>query len=372
MATGKTIICALLAGMIVFSSAYALERPDIEFKVFQFPPDMIPTIDGDPSDWDMVPESYANGMTDMIDNVYDCPVDLKDKDCTVKVGWVKGMNQLYFLYESYDDFWRISEKDLINDIFEISIDADLSGETLIKEFHPDVKELGADNLHYTMHGVHAQNYHVFTPPGEKDWAMVWGCAQWLKRLPYANSACKTYFEGNSGRLVLECWITPYDYASPEGPDKSIQSELKEDTIIGLTWGVSDYDSILIAGRPFGNNYDGQFNLSHTRLWFATGSNACAFRLMPLDEPYRPAIKAFAEFEIIDMANRVVAFKDRSEGDITKWTWDFGNGIVSHERNPVHTFDSPGGKTVVLEVEGPAGRSQFPFVYQEIFLVPANE
>ncbi len=363
----KTIISSIVAVLLFCSSAFALERPGIEFKVFQFPPDMIPTIDGDPSDWDIVPESYAIHMTDMVDNVYDCPVDLADKDCTVRVGWVNGMNQLYFLYESYDDYWRISDDDLINDIFEISVDADLSGEALIKAFHPEAEELGRDNLHYTMHGVHAQNYHIFTPPGKKDWAMVWGCAGWLKRLPYANSACKTYFEGNSGRLVLECWITPYDYASPDGPETSKVSELKENSIIGLTWGVSDYDSILIAGRPMGNNYDGQFNLSHTRLWFATGADACAFRLMPLEDRFLPEIKAFASFEILDMDRRVVAFKDLSIGDITSWTWDFGGGEVSHEQHPVHTFDTTGLKPVTLTIEGPAGESMFPFVYEEIFL-----
>jgi len=68
-----------------------------------------------------------------------------------------------------------------------------------------------------------------------------------------------------------------------------------------------------------------------------------------------------------MEQRIVAFTDLSVGEITSWTWDFGNGAISHEQFPVHTFDSPGRKTVTLTVEGPAGRSQFPFVYEEIFL-----
>ena len=35
--------------------------------------------------------------------------------------------------------------------------------------------------HWSTHGVHAQNYHIFTPPGDKDWAMAWGCAQYIKQ-----------------------------------------------------------------------------------------------------------------------------------------------------------------------------------------------
>ena len=34
--------------------AYALVRQDKEFKVFQFPSDMIPRIDGNPADWNEV------------------------------------------------------------------------------------------------------------------------------------------------------------------------------------------------------------------------------------------------------------------------------------------------------------------------------
>ncbi len=49
--------------MLVFSAAAAaLERPGVEFKIFQFPADKIPRIDGKTDDWDIVPESYAIGI----------------------------------------------------------------------------------------------------------------------------------------------------------------------------------------------------------------------------------------------------------------------------------------------------------------------
>ena len=46
----------------------------------------------------------------------------------------------------------------------------------------------------------------------------------------------------------------------------------------------------------------------------------------------------------------------STGDITTWTWDFGDGAFSHEANPTHTFTDTGTYTVTLKVEGPAGVS----------------
>ena len=52
--------------------------------------------------------------------------DPKTLDVRVRVGWVKGLNRLYFLYEAYDNYWDFSRADLHNDIFELVIDGDLS------------------------------------------------------------------------------------------------------------------------------------------------------------------------------------------------------------------------------------------------------
>ena len=59
--------------------------------------------------------------------MHDSPIDTTDLDVTVHVGWVKGLNRLYFLYEAYDDYWDFSNRDLHNDILEIVVDGDLSG-----------------------------------------------------------------------------------------------------------------------------------------------------------------------------------------------------------------------------------------------------
>ena len=381
----KILILVILLVVSAFSQAHALERPDVEFKIFQFPANMIPRIDGDPSDWDIVPDKYGIGMDELRDFVNDFKVDKSDVDLNVTVGWVKGMNQLYFLVEAYDDYWNFDNPTLLNDHIEIIVDTDLSGGPIIKSHQlfllkkslkqAEIESLGLENLHFTMHGVHAQNYHVFIPPGGgKNWAFVWGCANWAKELPWSNSACSYDFKhGESGKAVLEFWITPFDYAPYKGPDNAVISKLEENKIIGLTWGRSDYDNSWDPeGKDPGNVnlnslYDGQYNLSHKLYWFASGTDLCAFRLMPLEERFLPKIKAFADFKIIDMEKRVVAFKDMSIGEITSWTWDFGGGKISHEQNPIHTFDTSGGKLVILKVEGPEGKSQFPFVYEEIFL-----
>ena len=59
------------------------------------------------------------------------------------------------------------------------------------------------------------------------------------------------------------------------------------------------------------------------------------------------------------AGSEVIFTDTSEdpdGDIIMWKWDFGDGFISHERNPVHAYAEEGTYTVVLKVTDSEGNS----------------
>ncbi|MSR63650.1 MAG: PKD domain-containing protein, partial [Planctomycetes bacterium] len=50
----------------------------------------------------------------------------------------------------------------------------------------------------------------------------------------------------------------------------------------------------------------------------------------------------------------VAFDDLSEGEVTSWSWDFGDGQSSSSFAPVHLYDACGSYTVALTVSGPNG------------------
>ena len=62
----KQIFIVILISLVA-PLTYSLERPGVEFKIFQFPADAIPRIDGNPEDWDMVPNSYAIGTDELRD-----------------------------------------------------------------------------------------------------------------------------------------------------------------------------------------------------------------------------------------------------------------------------------------------------------------
>lgn len=327
------------------------------FKIFQFPADQIPRIDGNTDDWKMVPDSFAVGMNELTDdNKFHDKPDLKDMDVKVKVGWVKGENKLYFLYEAYDNYWDFSLPDLHNDIFEVVVDADRSGGTFIDELHPN-KDMPKWDAYFSYHGVHAQNYHIFTPAVNKDWCMVWGSQPWIKKLPYANAAYKYNFKpGESGKLVLEFFITPFDYAGSEGPVRAVESNLYENKIISLCWAVLDYDDVNDKSKQ------SFWNLSSQHKMYGNADFMLPFKLMPLDDRFKKPIEAAWSFKVVDMNRRVVAFIDESHGKVNTWHWDFGDGTTSTEQYPYHQYKDAGKYVVILDIEGPAGKSRLSKVW----------
>ncbi|HEY0862644.1 MAG TPA: PKD domain-containing protein [Lacunisphaera sp.] len=349
--------------LLLAPAAQALEKPDVTYQVFQFPADKIPRIDGDTADWAMVPESYVIGK-DQLTNDVKTPPAAGDKSLAVrvKVGWVKGLNRLYFLYEAEDDFWDFAEPGLRNDTFELMVDGDASGGTFVgrdNNRYWTAENIGAlaapearlsdSELKWAVHGVHAQNYHIMTPAVDKDWTMAWGAATWTKELPWANAAQAFNFKhGEGGKYTLEFWITPFDYAGPEGPARAVESALTENKLIGLSWIVLDYD---------GKTPRGFWMLSPKRMALGNASGLCAFRLMPLEPSLRPKIGAQWTWTVVDMDRRLVAFKDLSVGTVTAWKWDFGDGTTSTEQHPQHTYAKAGNYVVLLEVTGPDGTSR---------------
>lgn len=51
----------------------------------------------------------------------------------------------------------------------------------------------------------------------------------------------------------------------------------------------------------------------------------------------------------NLAPLTVAFTDQTEGMPIRWVWDFDDGFISTQRNPIHTFENPGTYQVTLSV-----------------------
>jgi PKD repeat protein len=91
--------------------------------------------------------------------------------------------------------------------------------------------------------------------------------------------------------------------------------------------------------------------------YGDASDLVAFRLMPIEDNLRKPVEADWSFQVVSRADRVVAFRDRSYGDITSWRWDFGDGTASEDRHPTHRYDKAGEFIVTLFVKGPAGQAR---------------
>ena len=92
--------------------------------------------------------------------------------------------------------------------------------------------------------------------------------------------------------------------------------------------------------------------------YDNASDLVGFRLMPLEKAFREPVEAQLEFTVLDMERRLVAYKDRSYGDIRSWRWDFGEGNTAGEQHPIHQYEEAGTTyTVTLYVEGPEGKAR---------------
>ncbi|MFY9195675.1 MAG: PKD domain-containing protein, partial [Methanoculleus sp.] len=74
---------------------------------------------------------------------------------------------------------------------------------------------------------------------------------------------------------------------------------------------------------------------------------------PTPEPLEASFTANVTAGSVPLA---VQFTDESIGDITSWSWDFGDGSTSTEQNPEHIYVSAGNYTVSLTVSNAYGFS----------------
>ena len=264
------LILAVVA-LVLIPRAHAHYPPGVEYKVFQFPPDKLPTIDADPADWEIVPKTYLIDGSHLEDTVMGKGSNMDPKDLAVEVtvGWSPETNRLYFLYRMRDDMHNFNLER--GDIFEVVLDADHSGGRYhsFEDVTPEVEA--------KLKSTTCQNYHIYTPPAPgKSWCWVWGPQQWLIEKPWAEHAFRYDFKMRQpGVLYLEFYITPFNYASYLGPEYSAVHKLIEGEVIGLSWSVLDYDED-------DKRYEGFWNLSHATRMDMTADLLPNFRLMPVD------------------------------------------------------------------------------------------
>ena len=67
--------------------------------------------------------------------------------------------------------------------------------------------------------------------------------------------------------------------------------------------------------------------------------------------------AFSATPLSGVVPLSVSFTNASIGEITSWSWTFGDGSTSAQQNPAHIYTEAGTYTVTLVVTGPGGSDQ---------------
>lgn len=98
--------------------------------------------------------------------------------------------------------------------------------------------------------------------------------------------------------------------------------------------------------------------SYTVALIAGGSGgANAFVRSGLVTVPEPVGAAFSASTTVGCSPLTVDFADLSTGNPTAWAWTFGDGGVSSDQNPTHTFQTPGTFIVTLTASGTCGTDQ---------------
>ena len=103
-------------------------------------------------------------------------------------------------------------------------------------------------------------------------------------------------------------------------------------------------------------------------WNSKSTCDVSLRVLHNDEPR--ASFAYSPSEV--KAGEPVGFRDSSndpDGSVVAWLWDFGDGSTSTEKNPSHSYDSPGTYTVVLTVTDDRGMKGSHS--ETVLVLPAN-
>ncbi len=140
-------------------------------------------------------------------------------------------------------------------------------------------------------------------------------------------------------------------------DCTVKQTIKiSDTQGDLPYKLDQYDWFGSAlARLGGSSGDGLFTLAIGCRNDDDGSpNRGSIFLVQLNDGTAPAAD-FTASKTLGVAPMTVSFGDQSTGEVTGWLWNFNDGLLSNQRSPIKTFNSPGVYDVQLTVKGPKGK-----------------
>ena len=252
----KALRCFLALSLIVFGASVGLahEPPGETYYMVGFPAHAVPSIDGDLSDWDMVPEEFFLTLIPHFEETVrgiGTDFDLADFNCKNIVGWCEETNRVYSMASVVDDFLHNTREEAANynwdDDWHFVIDADHSGGDMFENTWYDLELEQQRELFYTG----GQLYQILVPPLDGYWAFMYieATGWWLttgKDFPFPEYLeigwTRTGETGGAGAYTYEIKATPFLWLDWSGPEASTEVDLEEGIIVHIAFLYKDYDT----------------------------------------------------------------------------------------------------------------------------------
>ena len=248
----------LLAVSMVFALtavAGAHEPPGVTYFAFQFPVHALPVVDGDLSDWDMVPEAYQLTLSEDFEETVrgiGTDFDLEDINIRAIIGWNQETNRIYSMMEVVDDFLHNKRENPSghnwDDDINFVVDADHSGGDLYPDGAHDLSDEERLQVEYST----GQLYTALVPPIDGWWLFMYHHDTefpWLtdgKTTPspeYLEAGWSRTGESEGpGTYTYEFKVTPWEFLDYRGPELSTITILEEGKIFHSWLMVKDYDT----------------------------------------------------------------------------------------------------------------------------------
>ena len=102
---------------------------------------------------------------------------------------------------------------------------------------------------------------------------------------------------------------------------------------------------------------GDYSVSLTLYYPGSEEGVVKSVVIPVLSPPKAPVADFSISSTEGTAPFPIVCTDQSEGEITEWIWDFGDGKVIRGKNPTHTYVMPGQYPITLTVRGPGGKDE---------------
>jgi len=266
----KTIKVLFLATslMFVLSASLWAHFPDAEYFAVGFSAAGTPTIDGDLSDWDLVPEEFWVTMENDFEETrrgVGTDFDFDDLNIKMIVGWAPSNNRIYQMTWVSDNILQSNKRSETarfnyDDESHFCVDANHNGGPTYGAWG----ELSEEEQNQ-LNGAEAQLYSTIVPPidGYYSWMYLGG---WWLTQSGLGSCCPELYQvgwamngeqGGSGTWQFEHMVTPWDHMDWDGVEESTIVTLEEGGIVGIGYLWKDYDNsdIYEGSFDFPRNHD---------------------------------------------------------------------------------------------------------------------